>query len=219
MKRYKIAILDFDGTLADTKKVIIKTMHDTLRSLDLPGRTDADIAATIGLPLDEAFQRLAPGGSQQAQRCAAEYRRIFAVNNRPGIVGLFPGVADTMRLLHRQGVQLAIASSRGHESLDGYVSTFGFESCVGLVIGADDVQRAKPDPQPVEIILAHCGLQPSEAVVVGDTAFDILMGRRAGCDTVGVTYGNGSRQQLADSRATHIIDSFGQLAPIVLGQQ
>ena len=73
---------------------------------------------------------------------------------------------------------------------------------------------AKPHPEPVLKTLRELGFKAAEAVVVGDTTFDIDMGRRAGATTVGVTYGNGTREQLEAHEADIVIDDFAQLLPL-----
>ena len=78
------------------------------------------------------------------------------------------------------------------------------------------MDRGKPDPEPVNRTLERFGLKPEEAIVVGDTYFDIQMGRNAGTVTCGVTYGNGSRESLSD--ADWIIDDFGLLPDIIITQ-
>ena len=77
------------------------------------------------------------------------------------------------------------------------------------------MRHAKPDAEPVLKTLRHYNLKPEDAVVVGDTHFDILMGRNAGCATIGVTYGNGSRQSLQEAGADAIVDDFAQIAGLV----
>lgn len=212
----RAAILDFDGTLADTKQLILTIMHATFSEQGLPDPGDAPCAATIGLPLVEGFKRLVAGHDDAlAERCAATYRRLFTELNRPGLVRPFPHVAETLRRLHDKGVLLTVASSRHHESLAAYLEEFGLADLFALILGVNDVARAKPDPQPVVQTLAALGLREGEALVVGDTPFDILMGRRALCPTVGVTYGNATRQELQEAGADHIIDDFAELAGLI----
>lgn len=213
----KLIILDFDGTLGDTRGVIVQTLQDTVRALGLPERTDAECAATIGLPLEGGLAQLFPGAAPDVVTRGAEtYRRLFARNNRPGLVPLFPHVAETLRALRARGYTLAIASSREHASLQGFVHSLGMEEVIACVVGADDVTAHKPGPEPVRHILAHFGIAPSaDVLVVGDMTFDVLMGRAAGVRTVGVTYGNGTRAELRDAGADYIIDDFRELLHIV----
>lgn len=211
----KIVILDFDGTIADTKPVILNTFHRTFDAMHLSQHSDEEIAATIGLPLVEAFPVLEPMDKEKAAECTAKYREIFEDVNREIGVPMFPHVADTVRLLHAKGCIVTIATSRGYKSAVEFVRSFGLDDVITLVVAAEDVRHAKPDAEPVLKTLKHYNLKPEDAVVVGDTHFDILMGRNAHCMTVGVTYGNGSRESLMEAGADAIVDDFAEIAEMV----
>lgn len=211
----KLIILDFDGTLADTLQVIIDSMQATLRVLQLPARSDEQCKAMIGLRLTEIPARLFPEIEDLGPRYAETYRQEFAKCNRPGVVPLFPKVLDTLQALAQRGYQMSIASSRGHESLDNYLRDLHLEAIIPYIVAAEDVSKAKPDPEPVLKTLAHFDLQPHEVLVVGDTDFDILMGMNAGCYTCGVTYGNGSRASMQAAGAHALIDDFSQLLDLL----
>ncbi len=205
---YKLYILDFDGTIADTNAIITKTMQATLQELGLPMCSHEECSATIGLPLIDCFKALMPMDDDLARQCEEVYRRLFAQNDCPGMVPVFPGVLKSIKRWHDVGAMVSIASSRGHESLDGFVSSLGLEEYIVYVLGAEDVERAKPDPCPVLKTLTDLGVEAHDAVVIGDMAYDIIMGRLAGCATVGVTYGNGSKQDLIDAGAERITDNL-----------
>ena len=212
----KIIILDFDGTLGDTRMNIVKTLQQTLEQFSLPVADEAECAATIGIPLFDAFLQLVPSLTrEQAQECVELYRDIFEVNKKMLLPKLFPHVLDTMRQLHSKGIILTIASSRSNVSLHDFVREMGLQPYVSYVIGAEDVTHAKPQPEPVLKTLSHFGLNAGDALVVGDMHYDILMGKNAGAKTCGVTYGNATRQQLEESGADYIIDDFAQLFNIV----
>ena len=93
--------------------------------------------------------------------------------------------------------------------------SFKLDDVITLVVAAEDVRHAKPDAEPVLKTLKHYNLKPEDAVVVGDTHFDILMGRNAHCMTIGVTYGNGSRESLVEAGADAIVDDFAEIAEMV----
>lgn len=212
----KIIILDFDGTLGDTRMNIVKTLQQTLEQFSLPVADEAECAATIGIPLFDAFLQLVPSLTrEQARECVDLYRDIFEVNKKMLLPQLFPHVLDTMSLLHSKGIILTIASSRSNASLHDFVREMGLQPYVSYVIGAEDVTHAKPQPEPVLKTLSHFGLNADDALVVGDMHYDILMGKNAGAKTCGVTYGNATRQQLEESGADYIIDDFAQLLDIV----
>ncbi len=207
----KLIILDFDGTIADTRPVILNTFHRTLDAMHLPQHTDDEIAATIGLPLLKAFPVLEPMDEEMAALCTATYRRIFEDVNAEIGVPMFPHVADTLRQLHNQGCTLSIATSRGYKSVVDFIKGFHLDDIITFIIAAEDVKHAKPDAEPVIKTLKHYGMKAEDAVVIGDTHFDILMGRNAGCATIGVTYGNGSRESLIEAGADMVVDDFAEI--------
>ena len=209
MENIRIMILDFDGTLGDTAGVIVKTMQATIKELGLPSRSDEQCAAMIGLRLIEIPPVLFPECELDGEYYANTYRRLFHDFNTDGAVELYPDVLETLVELKKRGIILTIASSRSKASLTEYVSTLGLESVISFVLGADDVKDGKPAPEAVNRTLEKFGFLPEEALVVGDTTFDIQMGKAAGTRTCGVTYGNGSRESLAD--ADRLIDDFGEL--------
>lgn len=213
MHNTRIIILDFDGTLGDTAAVIVKTMQATIKELGLPSRTDKECAAMIGLRLIEIPPALFPGCGVDGDLYAATYRRLFHEFNTEGAVELYPHVMETLVELKQRGYILTIASSRSHTSLAEYVENLKLSNIISYIIGAEDVINAKPDPEPVNRTLEKFGFKPEEAVVVGDTVFDIDMGRNAGTRTCGVTYGNGSRESLSD--ADWLIDDFKSLSELL----
>ena len=211
----KLIILDFDGTLADTRGLIVMTMQQTIQELGLESRTDDQCAAMIGLPLKQAFTDLIPMTDAMGELCVDTYRRIFNENNAAYTIPAFPNVLETLRLLSQKGYTLTIASSRSHRSLMEFVEGMDLQEVIPYVLGADDVLQAKPNPEPVLKTLEKFGCTSDEALVVGDTWYDIEMGRRAGVRTCGVTYGNGSREELLNAGADFLIDDFGELKELV----
>ena len=213
--RKKLIIFDFDGTLGDTRRTIVTTMQMTIKELQLAGRSDDECAATIGLPLVGCFKAMFPDlQTEQIQLCADTYRRIFNENQRIIKPQAFPHVVETLSALKEQGFTLTIASSRSHASLSELTKDMGIADNISYLIGADDVEKAKPNPEPVIKTLAAMGADASQTLVVGDMNVDILMGLNAGAMTCGVTYGNGTRKELEDAGADYIINSIDELIEI-----
>lgn len=212
----ELIIFDFDGTLGDTRRNIVTTMQMTIRELQLPCRSDDVCASTIGLPLEGCFQTLFPQVTRDViLRCTDTYRRIFQENLVTMKPRLFPHVADTLAILKHWGCLLTIASSRWHKSLLELTHDLGIADCFVYLVGADDVQKAKPYPEPVLKTLSMLDVEASHTIVVGDMDVDILMGAKAGTKTCGVTYGNGTRAQLEEAGADYIIDGIDELLNIV----
>lgn len=224
----KYIIFDFDGTIGDSQSLIVKTLQDTMRAKKLEVKSDEACAKTIGLRLDEAFVSLFGMSAEEGMECAATYREIFLDNKKTMIVQPFPHVIETLRQLHRRGYILGMASSRNHCSLDGYVKQMQLEDIFSSIVAGDDVEHVKPAPDMVFMALGEMkGMKHpvtsaeagdvedmlDEVLVVGDMTFDVDMAHNAGCKACAVTYGNGTREQLAS--AEFIIDDFAELLGLV----
>lgn len=210
----ELIIFDFDGTLADTKEIIISVYRQTIKELDAEQRTDKACQATIGIPLRDGFKKLYPEYSDtQIDKCVETYRRIYSENNN--VPRLFPGVIETLDELRRHGISMAIASSRSKESLLEYCKGQGIADYFVVILGADDVRHAKPKPEPVLKILDELHIDAGKAIVAGDMPVDIAMGLAAGCATVGVEYGNSTPDELEAAGATFIIDFLPTMLPAI----
>lgn len=209
----KAIILDFDGTLADTAYVIIQTIKGTIKELGLPSRTDEECRSVIGLRLIETPPVLFPGCNVDVDLYASTYRRLFNIFNTDGAVQLYPNVKETLAELKDRGMTLTIASSRSNRSLTEYIVNLGLSDTITYILGADDVAEGKPNPEPVLKTLDELNLSADEVIVVGDTSFDIDMGRNAGTRTCGVTYGIGNTEGL--SKADWLIDDFADILNII----
>ena len=214
----RLIIFDFDGTLGDTRRNIITTMQMTIEELHLPNRSEEECAATIGLPLAGCFRTLFPDIQEELiPLCAETYRRFFNENLKTIHPEAFPGVVETLAILHQKGFTLTIASSRSRNSLTELTRNMGIADYISYILGADDVKEAKPKPEPVLKTLADMHFDADETLVVGDMAVDILMGTNTGARTCGVTWGNGTREELEKAGADFIIDKMEDILAIVKG--
>lgn len=215
MQEKKLIMLDFDGTIGDTQHLIVSTMQKTLARLNLPPRSAEACKKMIGLPLKQTFTHLIEMSDEMGDQCVDVYRRIFDEDNGPGVVPVFPHVIETIKMLKERGKTLTIASSRATATLMQFVHDMQLEPYISLVLSCDDITHSKPHPETALITLQQTGFSPEEAIVVGDSQYDILMGRNAGCATVGVSYGNGTVEELIQAGADHIIDDFAKLVDLV----
>lgn len=213
----KLIVFDFDGTLADTTTTILRTYRMAIESLGMPSRTDAECQATIGVPLKEGFRQLYPDFSDaELDQCVNTYRSIFNANKKDLAPSLYPEVKETLDKLAEMGIQMSIASSRSRESLVEFCEENDIEKHFSLILGANDVTNAKPNPEPVLTTLERLKQDSDQTLVVGDMPVDIAMGNGADCRTVGVTYGNSNRRDLINAGAYYIIDRFPELIDRVI---
>lgn len=211
----KTLVLDFDGTIADTQYSIIETIQMTLKELQLPLAKKEVIKELIGLPIKDTFEKAANiSDSVIIGKAIDIYRKLYndiSLNT----VQLFPGVKDALMQIHNSGIIIAVASSKGKDALEQLLKKMEVISYISVILGEQDVIHKKPAPDMVLKILEITGTLPNEALVVGDTTYDIAMGQCAYCMTCGVTYGNHSRKLLQCKNPNYIIDNFGELVPII----
>ncbi|MGB8714093.1 MAG: HAD-IA family hydrolase [Onishia taeanensis] len=209
--RYRLVIFDWDGTLMDSEARIVACMQAAARDAgwgELPGEAVSDI---IGLGLPEAIARMCPGiGAEQAERLRERYAHHFvAAEAEP--LAFFPGVeAGVARLREGADMRLAVATGKSRRGLDRVFAENGSGAWFDASRTADET-RSKPHPRMLEELLDEFGVSADEAVMVGDTEYDLEMARALSMDRVAMTYGVHDRQRLAASRPIFTADSFPEL--------
>ena len=155
----KLLILDFDGTLADTRDKIVAVLQYVMAGQGLPVADAKTCASVIGYHLKQCFQIIYPHLTDaEADGCVDAYRRYFAAHEQSLVPELFPQVREALEVFHREGVRMAIASSRTSKSLCSFVAAMGLSDYFPLVVGGEDVERAKPAPDAVLAILSATGV-------------------------------------------------------------
>lgn len=214
--KIRLVIFDFDGTIGDTRRNIVMTMQQTMKECGLPVLDEATCCTTIGMPLRQCFTHILPNlTSKEADLCVETYERVFAENLKKVQPEIFPHVREVLFTLQQEGIQMAIASSRSSESLIGFLRAMNIADYFSCVLGAEDVSRPKPAPEPVLTILSRLGKAADETMVVGDMPVDVQMGANSGAHTCIVTFGNATPNQIEEAGAEFIIDEMSQLVPLI----
>jgi len=198
----KLVVFDFDGTLSDSRTSIIKTFQHACIELGTLVPQPEDIATRIGLPLVQMFEELVPDGPNAA--LVLGYREAYVAIDRLHTT-LFPGVHSLLG--HLPGL-LAIATSKSQSGAEASVGRSGLTPHFDLIVGHDTVARPKPNPDMLEYICAALDVAPSEAVMVGDTTFDLEMADNAGMRAIGVAWGMHGSARLS---RWEVVDSMGAL--------
>ncbi|MGB6150622.1 MAG: HAD family hydrolase [Pricia sp.] len=214
MLKYKTLILDFDGTLADTRESIVQTMKFVADTMNIKDFDEKSITNLIGLPLKTTFAKAFLLDEKNIPEATLVYRKHyneFAIDT----ISLFDDVRDTLLDFHQNGVNLTVASSKGKEALIKILKKQEIHHLFSFVGGEEDAIHKKPSPDIVNLIMDTNNYRPEECLVVGDTVFDIEMGQRAHVHTCGVTYGNNTKEELEKQGPDYLIDSFENLKEIM----
>jgi HAD superfamily hydrolase (TIGR01509 family) len=192
----KLIIWDFDGTLADTRPIIEAGMDHTLETLGLdPGLREPWLQC-VGLPVEEGIRRTFGPLGLAVEPVLKAYRSFKHAEHEHLIKG-FDGITELLEELGRLGIPMAIASSKRGEALKRQLKVLGWEGFFNPIVTPDEVQAAKPDPESLRLCLAAHGLEPGQAVMVGDTPYDLDMARRAGVPSVAVGHGFSNQEAMA----------------------
>ena len=210
MKAYELVIFDWDGTLLDSAGEIVSAMQDSIAALGLAPRTDRDLRRLIGLGLQDAFSRLYPELDAAAlQELLQAYRQRYGTT--PRVYGeAFPGVEDSLHALRGRGHHLAVATGKSRRGLDRAITATGWADHFTASRCADET-AGKPDPLMLEELLSELELAPEQALMVGDTTYDMEMARRAGMDAIGVAWGVHERHELDEAGARIVLPGIPQL--------
>ncbi|MFJ4197395.1 HAD-IA family hydrolase [Pseudomonas sp. NPDC089534] len=214
---YKLLIFDWDGTLADSIGRIVEAMHVASERSGFELRDDSAVKGIIGLGLPEAIRTLYPEiGDDELIAFRGHYAdHYIAAEAVPS--PLFEGVAESLESFRADGYRLAVATGKARRGLDRVLRAHGWEDYFDITRAADET-ASKPHPLMLEQILAHCGVSPEQALMVGDSSFDLEMARNAGMGSVAVSYGAQPIEALRVFEPRLTIDRFSQLHAW-LGQQ
>jgi phosphoglycolate phosphatase-like HAD superfamily hydrolase len=192
----KLIIWDFDGTLADTRPVIEAGMDHTLATLGLDRALKRDWLKCVGLPVEEGIRRTFGRLGLDLDTVAQAYRG-FKHSEHEHLVKEFDGITGLLGELRSRAVPMAIASSRRGVPLRRLLKALGWDGCFDPLVTPDEVRAGKPDPESLFLCLEAHRLRPEEAVMVGDSPFDLEMARRAGVPSVAVGHGFSTQAAMA----------------------
>lgn len=207
-------LFDCDGTIADSFGIIVGTMRKTFEAAGLAVPADADIRGIIGLSLDVAIQRLAPSVKPGAiASLVGLYKETFHRQRNELALreALFPGAETLLRqLAARDDVFVGMVTGKSRRGVAAIIQAHGLEGIFQAVRTADDCP-SKPHPAMVLECCSDLHVAPENAIVVGDSVFDIQMAVAARADAIGVTWGAASAGDLAASGASLVVSTMDAL--------
>lgn len=183
-----LLIFDWDGTLSDSTSTIVECMQKAAKSAGVRVCSVDAIRDIIGLGLPEVMQRLYPElGGEEHEHIRLEYVRHFLADDvEPS--PFYPGVIDGLSALRECGHTLAVATGKSRRGLDRVFSHFDLHQFFDASRCADET-KSKPDPLMLHELLEQFSCAPDQAIMIGDTEYDMDMACRASIARVGVSYG------------------------------
>lgn len=209
-----LVIFDWDGTLLNSLAKIAQCMQLAANDAGLEPRSELEIHGIIGLGIPQALATLYPGVPQAPLDVMRDrYSHHFLIKDQSPC-DLYPGVSDTLAELKSGGHHIAVATGKSRRGLDRVLGNLGWENHFHATRCADETS-SKPDPLMLSELMAELDCNVEDAMMVGDTEFDLEMASRLGMRRVGVSYGAHSPQRLSLHNPELIIDEIKDLLRII----
>ncbi|MDF2867258.1 MAG: family hydrolase [Gammaproteobacteria bacterium] len=184
---YQLLIFDWDGTLVDSSSAIIECVQKTAAELSLPIPSYQRVKEMIGLGLTQGYQLLFPEAADKFElfKQHYQYRSLLAISYKEI---LFPGVRELLTDLKQQGYILAVATGKSRMSLNAALHELQLDHLFAATRTVDEA-FSKPHPQMVMDILQELLIAPQQALLIGDTEYDMQLAKNSGIDVVAVGCG------------------------------
>ena len=212
-KELRAVLFDLDGTLIDSIGLIIASFRHAFAEFEGPRPDESELIASIGTPLVTSLGKHAR--SPEELQWLRDRYRAYQVEHHDNMVQAFPGAVDMVTALRARGLATAIMTSKGVEFARRGLAISGFGDAFPLLVGIESTENHKPHPEPVLFALAQLGVEPEEAVFIGDSPHDIAAGNAAGVRSIAVTWGPFSRAELAVEKPSAYCDEVAGLLAII----
>jgi phosphoglycolate phosphatase len=208
----KLIIFDFDGTLVDSRKLIWEAHRIIFVEFGLVCPSQERSLALIGMSLELVLAQLA-GADAPIDRMVDAYKRVLPVLREDTAFAEVPfdGAADLLSsLAQRSDVRLGIATGHASHAIEPALDRFGWRNFLCNVQTADRAP-SKPHPGMLLQALNETGTHTDDAIMIGDTAFDMQMAVSAGIESIGVAWGYHRAERLREAGATYVVESVDEL--------
>ena len=210
--KYTTVLFDLDGTLTRSEKGITRSALYACEKLGFTGHTEEEFKVFIGPPLFDSFRKVVGMSDEQAEQALSYYRERFST------IGyaeneVYAGIPTLMRSLKKNGAKIAIATAKPQAFAEKIAKKFGFAPYLDALVGPGFDNKHSSKKSIVGRAIEQLGGVP---VMVGDRCFDVDGGKENGIDTIGVTYGYGTREELENAGATHVVDTVDELTDVLL---
>ncbi|MGA7631839.1 MAG: HAD-IA family hydrolase [Terriglobales bacterium] len=201
--RVRLLVFDLDGTLIDSRLDLIHSVNATLHHLGRPALDGDVIASYVGDGAPALIRRAlgdedSDGNNEALLPRALEYFLGYYRIHKLDHTTVYEGIRETLAQLAKPSKgdptasprrQMAVLTNKPVRPSRDIIKALGLADSFISVYGGNSFPTKKPDPLGVQTILHETGIQPEEALMIGDSSVDVLTGRNAGLWTCGVTYG------------------------------
>lgn len=213
----KAVLFDLDGTLLDTNELIYKSFNYILNerlNMNIPKE---DITKLYGEPIETSLKRFF-SNEEDIINTIKEYRK-YNLEHHDNMCKAFDGVIELLKSLKSKNIKIAIVTSKRKDMAMRGLKISNILEYVDVIMSPEDTDKHKPDPQPAIRACEKLNVKPEEAIMVGDSSYDLLCGKDAGCLTCGVSYTVVDINRLLDTKPTYMIKYPTELLQVLFSME
>ncbi|MFH1999732.1 MAG: HAD family hydrolase [Planctomycetota bacterium] len=203
----KAVIFDLDGTWVDTLEDNVNCTNASLTTLGVPTRSRDYIRKSVGDGIDTLARRVLPDPDPDQVNALVHLMRAYYQDQLKETAAPYDGIIEMLSQLEAQGIRLSVLSNKPDRMTQSIVKRMFGKISFESVVGQQEGVPLKPDPSGALNIARTMGLKPGDFLYVGDTEVDLKTGSAAGMQTISVTWGFRSADELIESGAGQLADS------------
>lgn len=215
----RLVMFDLDGTLIDSVPDLAAAVDRMLLEMDRPPAGVAAVRQWVGNGAPVLVRRALAGNiehssvdDREAEHGLDIFMRAYAESH--DLTVIYPGVRDTLRWLQEQGVEMALITNKPERFVGPLLDQMQIGPYFRWIIGGDTLPQKKPDPAALLHVMQMAGVQPEEALFVGDSRSDVQAAKAAGVKCVGLTYGYNHGRPISEESPALVIDDLRALLPV-----
>lgn len=211
--RYQNTLFDMDGTITNSGPGVIESMRFALSKLGINSPSEESLRLCVGPSLMTSFTEIYHLSEEDARRGIEFYRTVYDGKNMYHLT-IYDGIPELLSQLKAEGCHVIMVTSKPHHFAVPILEKFGLKDTFEYIASPELTDPSSDKTRLINQAIEDRNLNPTETVMIGDTHFDIEGAIGSGVDSIGVTYGYGTREELANAGATYLAESPAEIFSI-----
>ena len=216
----QMILIDVDGTLVDSVPDLAYCVDEMMLALAMPTRGEAAVRNWVGNGVEKLVRR-ALTNSLEEEPSEAEYERALPIfmalyqDNVSQRSQLYPGVREALDYMKSAGYRLGCVTNKASAFTIPLLQDMGIHDSFEIIICGDQLEKKKPDPMPLLHAAKHFGVEPRQALMIGDSVSDVKAARAAGFEIACMTYGYNHGEDIRNYHPDAVMDSMIEIKDLL----